>query len=92
MTDAARSRPARPRRTAHDRVMRANRIFARMMAGQAYAEIAGAEGLSVRRVGMIVREALDRWDSEPHNEYRLVEIARLGSVMGMVEERSPKAG
>jgi hypothetical protein len=85
MTDAAPARPDRPRRTAHDRATRANRIFARMMVGQAYAEIAAAEGLSVRRVGMIVREALDRWDIEPHNEYRLVEIARLGSAMGMVE-------
>jgi hypothetical protein len=91
MTDATPTRPARPRRTAHDRVMRANRIFARMLVGQAYAEIAAAEGLSVRRVGMIVREALDRWDIEPRKEYRLVEIARLGSAMGMVEERSPTA-
>jgi hypothetical protein len=92
MTDAAPARPAKPRRTAHHRVMRENRIFARMMEGWAFAEIAAAEGLSRRRVGMIVREALDRWDSEPDKKYRLVQIARFGIAMGMVEERSRAAG
>ena len=92
MTDVAPARPARPRRAAHDRVMRENRIFARMMEGRAFAEIGVAEGLSRRRVGRIVREALDRWDSEPDKKYRLVEIARFGIVMGMVEERTPMGG
>jgi hypothetical protein len=43
--------------------MRANRIFARMLEGQAYPEIAAAEGLRVRRGRVIVQEALDRWIS-----------------------------
>ena len=92
MTDAGPTRPARPRRTSHGRVMRENRIFARMMEGRAFAEIAIAEGLSRRRVGMIVREALDRWDSEPDKKYRLVQIARLGIAMGMVEDRLRAGG
>jgi hypothetical protein len=85
MTAAAPSRPARSRRTAHDRVMRANRIFARMLEGQAYGEIAAAEGLTVRRVRMIVQEALGRRDIEPREEYARVQVARLDSALRLVE-------
>ena len=89
MSDPTPTCPAKPRRTAYDRAMRANRIFAGMLEGQAYPEIAAAKGLSVRRARMIVQEALDRWDVEPRKEYALVRIARLDSVLRLVEERSP---
>jgi hypothetical protein len=91
VTDPTPTRPAKPRHTAYDRAMRANRIFARMLEGQAYPEIGGTEGLSVRRARMIVQEALDRWDIEPRKDYALVQIARLDSALRLVEERSPMA-
>jgi DNA-binding CsgD family transcriptional regulator len=91
MTDPAPTRPAKPRRTTHDRTMRANRIFARMLEGRAYPEIAATEGITVRRVRMIVQEALDRRDIEPRKEYAFVQVARLDSALRLVEERSPTA-
>ena len=87
MTDLTSAHPARPRRTAHDRAMRGNRIFARMLEGQAYPAIAAAEGLTVRRVRMIVQEGLDRRDIEPRKEYALVQIARLDSALRLVERK-----
>jgi hypothetical protein len=80
-------RPARPRRTAYDRAMRANRIFAQMLEGQSYAAIADSEGLTVRRVRQIVQQALDRWDIEPRKEYTLVQIARLDSALRLIERK-----
>ena len=79
--------PAKPRRTAYDRAMRANRIFARMLEGQSYAAIAEAEGLTVRRVREIVQQALDRFDIEPSQEYVLVQIARLDAALRLIERK-----
>jgi hypothetical protein len=85
MTEPTRS--TRPRRTAQDRTMRGNRIFARLLEGQSYQAIADAEELSVRRVRMIVQEALDRWDIEPRKEYTLVQIARLENALRLIERK-----
>ena len=87
MTDAAPTRPAKPRRTAHERALRGKRIFARLLEGRAYAEIAAAEGITVRRVRMIVREALDRRDIGPREEYARVQVARLDSALRLVERK-----
>ena len=81
------TRPAKTRRTAYDRAMRANRIFARMLEGQSYAAIGESEGLTVRRVREIVQQALDRWDIEPSEEYRLVQIARLDGALRLIERK-----
>lgn len=77
----------RTRRTAYDRKFRAERIFARLLEGQSYLDIAEAEKLSVRRVRMMVQEALDRWDIEPKKEYALVQIARLDGALRLVEQK-----
>ena len=47
---------------------RAQRIFARLMAGDSIRAIAASESLSVRRVQQIVRERLDRRDSNPADD------------------------
>jgi hypothetical protein len=85
MTDPKPTRPARPHRTSYDRAGRCNRIFARLLEGQAYAAIAAAEGLTVRRVRGIVREALDRREIEPREEYVRARMARLVGALRVVE-------
>jgi hypothetical protein len=85
MTDPKPTRPARPHRTSYDRAGRCNRIFARLLEGQAYAAIAAAEGLTVRRVRGIVREALDRREIEPREEYVWARMARLDGALRVVE-------
>jgi hypothetical protein len=77
--------PARPRRTARDREMRLERVFARMLEGQSYQAIAEAERLTVRRVRQIVQETLDRWDIDPIKEYRLLQIARLDGALQLAQ-------
>ncbi len=77
--------PARPRRTARDRQMRLERVFARMLEGQSYQAIAAAERLTVRRVRQIVQETLDRWDIDPIKEYRLLQIARLDGALQLAQ-------
>ena len=86
MTDPAPS-PSRPLRTADDRLMRSNRIFARMLQGHAYADIAAAERLTVRRVRGIVKEALDRREFERRGDYARQQIARLEGVLRVVERK-----
>jgi hypothetical protein len=75
------------RRTAYDRMVREDRIFALLLEGQSYLDIAEAERLSVRRVRMIVQEALDRWYMDPKKEYALVQIARLENALRLVERK-----
>jgi hypothetical protein len=77
--------PARPRRTARDRQMRLERVFARMLDGQSYQAIAEAEQLTVRRVRQIVQETLDRWDIDPVKEYQLLQIARLDGALQLTQ-------
>jgi hypothetical protein len=55
--------------------IRAQRIFARLMAGQSVRAIAASETLSVRRVQQIVREHLDRRNSNPADDFALLQIA-----------------
>jgi hypothetical protein len=75
------------RRTAYDRMVREDRIFALLLEGQSYLDIAVAERLSVRRVRMIVQEALNRWYIDPKKEYALVQIARLENGLRLVERK-----
>jgi hypothetical protein len=63
---------------------RAQRIFARLMAGDSMRAIAASEGLSVRRVQQIVRERLDRRDSNPADDFVLLQIARLERALDLV--------
>jgi hypothetical protein len=63
---------------------RAQRIFARLMAGDSIRAIAASESLSVRRVQQIVRERLDRRDSNPADDFVLLQIARLERALDLI--------
>ena len=63
---------------------RAQRIFARLMAGESIRAIAASESLSVRRVQQIVREQLDRRDADPADDFALLQIARLERALDLV--------
>ena len=64
--------------------VRAQRIFARLMAGQSVRAIAASETLSVRRVQQIVREQLERRDANPADDYALLQIARLERALDLI--------
>jgi hypothetical protein len=64
--------------------IRAQRIFARLMAGESVRAIAASETLSVRRVQQIVREHLDRRNSNPAEDFALLQIARLERALDLV--------
>ena len=63
---------------------RAQRIFARLMAGESIRAIAASESLSVRRVQQIVREQLDRRDANPADDFALLQIARLERALDLI--------
>jgi hypothetical protein len=75
MTTPTASRPAHPRRPAHDRLVRTNRVFARGLEGQSYPEFAAAEGLTVRRLRGVGQEAPDRREIGRRREYALMHRA-----------------
>jgi hypothetical protein len=68
---------ATPVRSTPEGRKRAQRIFARLIAGEAMRAVAAAENLSLRRVQQIVREQLDRRDANPADDFALLQIARL---------------
>jgi hypothetical protein len=63
---------------------RAQRIFARLMGGESMRAIAASENLSVRRVQQIVREQLDRRNSNPADDFALLQIARLERALDLI--------
>ena len=63
---------------------RAQRIFARLIAGDSIRAIAASETLSVRRVQQIVREQLDRRESNPADDFALLQMARLERALDPV--------
>jgi hypothetical protein len=65
--------------------MRLKRVFARMLEGQSYQAIAEAERLTTRRVRQIVQATLDRWDIDPVEEFRLLQIARLDGALQLAQ-------
>jgi hypothetical protein len=64
--------------------IRAQRIFARLMAGESVRAIAASETLSVRRVQQIVREHLDRRNANPAEDFVLLQIARLERALDLL--------
>ena len=60
--------------------IRAEHIFARLMAGQPVRAIAASETLSVRRVQQIVRERLNRRNSNPADDFALLQIESGRSI------------
>ncbi len=74
--------PALARRlTAHGRVLRRGRIFARLREGWAYDEIASQERLTAERVRQIVRQTLDRRIIDDGAEHAKLQLARLQPAM-----------
>lgn len=78
---------ATPVTSAIEARIRAQRIFARLMAGQSVRAIAAAESLSVRRVQQIVREHLDRRNANPADDFALLQIARLERALDLIGAR-----
>jgi hypothetical protein len=63
---------------------RAQRIFARLVGGESMRAIATSENLSVRRVQQIVRDQLDRRNSNPADDFALLQIARLERALDLI--------
>ena len=75
--------------------VRAQRIFARLMAGESIRAIAASETLSERWVRQIVRDHLDRRDVNPADDFALLQIARreraLDLIGGQIDAGKPSA-
>ncbi len=79
--------PALARRlTAHGRVLRRGRIFARLREGWAYDEIAAHERLTAERVRQIVRQALAKRIVDEGAEHAKLQLARLQPAMRLAGE------
>jgi hypothetical protein len=74
----------KPVRSLTEEHKRARRIFARLMAGESMRAIAALEKLSLRRVQQIVRGQLDRRDSNPADDFALLQIARLERALDLI--------
>ena len=78
-------RPAsKPVRSLSGEHRRAQRIFARLVGGESMRAIATSESLSVRRVQQIVRDQLDRRNSNPADDFALLQIARLERALDLI--------
>ena len=78
------ARVSKPARSLTEERKRAQRIFARLMAGQSMRAIATSENLSLRRVQQIVREQLDRRNANPADDFALLQIARLERALDLI--------
>ena len=79
--------PAFARRlTAHGRVLRRGRIFARLREGWAYDEIAAQERLTAERVRQIVRQALEKRIIDEGAEHAKLQLERLAPAMRLAGE------
>jgi hypothetical protein len=67
--------------TAHARLMRRARIFARLREGFAYDESGREEGLTAERVRPIVREALERRLPDADADHAKLQLSRLQPAM-----------
>src|ERR1700722_19962728 len=78
------ARVSKPARSLTEEHKRAQRIFARLMAGESTRAIATSENLSLRRVQQIVREQLDRRNANPADDFALLQIARLERALDLI--------
>jgi hypothetical protein len=86
LTDIASSN-ARPRRTARELDIRRDRIFARLLEGQTYGQIAVSEAVTPRRIRQIVQDALAEDGVDPKTDFVFVQIARLEGALRLVEQK-----
>ena len=66
------------------RRQRTRHVFARLMEGKSTADIAAAEGVSVRRVQQIVRAELERREANPAEDYVIMQVARLERALDLL--------
>jgi hypothetical protein len=78
------ARVSKPARSLTEEQKRAQRIFARLMAGESMRAIATSENLSLRRVEQIVREQLDRRNANPADDFALLQTARLERALDLI--------
>jgi hypothetical protein len=79
--------PALARRlTAHARILRRGRIFARLREGWAYDEIASQERLTPERVRRIVRRAFERRVVDDDAEHAKLQLTRLRPTLRLASD------
>ncbi len=78
------ARVSKPVRSLTEEHKRAQRIFVRLVGGEAIRAIATSENLSLRRVQQIVRGQLDRRDANPADDFALLQIARLERALDLI--------
>lgn len=79
-------RPRKRRLNAYGRVMRRERIFARMRDGWSYDEIAREEEVTAERIRQIVSEALRKRVVDTAADHARLQLARLERVMAHAGE------
>ena len=80
--------PAPKRRlSAHELLIRRDRIFARLLEGQSHAAIAEAEGITTRRVREIVDDGLSYEGVDPREDFVHVQVARLEEALRLIEQK-----
>ncbi len=79
-------RPRKRRMNAYGRMMRQERIFARMREGWAYDEIAREEGVTAERIRQIVSETLQKRSVDSAGDHAKLQLARLERVMSFAAE------
>ena len=84
MEDGAPARPRRP--SAHGKVMRRRRIFARLRDGLAYDEIAAEEGLTATRIRQIVSEVLQKRAVDSGADHAKLQLDRLAPAVQLGAE------
>jgi hypothetical protein len=78
--------PRRPRLNPFMKALRRERIFVNLRLGRSYADIAGEEGLSERRVRQIVSEAVQRRSFDGPRDHALLHFMRIESAHGLAAE------
>jgi hypothetical protein len=79
--------PAPARLSARELALRRDRIFARLLEGEAMAVIAAEEGVTTRRVRQIVAQELEWRDADPAHDYAALQIARLEAALRLIEQK-----
>jgi hypothetical protein len=78
--------PRRPRLNPFTKALRRERIFGNLRLGRSYADIAGEEGLSERRVRQIVSDAVQRRGLDGPRDHALLQFMRIESAHGLAAE------
>jgi Homeodomain-like domain len=72
--------------SAHGKMQRRKRIFARLREGASYEEIAGEEGVSRERIRQIVSEVLQKRSVDSGADHAKLQLDRLAPLMQLATE------